>query len=853
MSILNRSLTAMTVTIALLATGTLAAVAETPAPTPTPSAAAPSAPVATDGQPTLQQMNAARNHTMGSTIAGADPGLSSASGSRLLAQAAGQPSGVQGLDVSGWQVLGMADWTRVWANGGRFAYVKATESTDFTSSQFSEQYTDSYRAGLVRGAYHFATPNTSSGAAQANFFVDHGGHWINDGRTLPPLLDIEYNPYGATCYGLSAAQMVSWIRDFSNTVRARVGRLPAIYSTTDWWTRCTGNNGGFGANPLVIARYPNDIASGAGTLPAGWSRYTMWQWNNHGVYPGDQDVFNGNVAQLLALTRSGSTAIALDSPIVGVGDLNGDGKRDLIARRGDGSLWCYAGNGKAGTQNAGMASGVRIGLGWNAFDALIGVGDYNHDGKPDLLGRQPDGSLWFYPGTGVINSTSSGFGAGVKIDTGWNAYAQLTAPGDLDGDGRPDLLARKPDGTLWFFGGTGTVEASNTGHKPGVQIGSGWQVFTQVLGIGDQNKDGIPDLAGFRNDGTVWVYAGTGGASGSWFKAGQRMTIAGLSDSDTLTAPGDVSGDGLPDLYARAFDGTLKFIPGYPLGNSGLQAAVSAGTGWTTDTVALDIGDANKDGKPDVVTRRTDGTLWLRPGTRVGAALYGTPTRIGIGWNSFAALAAPGDLNGDGAPDVLGLTADGSIWFYPGATSSGGAFSLRAGVKVGVGWPKGGRLLAGDFNGDGRADLLSVGTDGRVWFSTGRAPVAGKPVLGSAVLIGVGWNIFNAIVSPSDLDGDKRPDLVARRPDGTLWFYHGIGALSSGGVGFKAALRIGTGWGIFRSLLGAHDTNADGRMDVLGVRPDGSAWYYAGNGLTGDLLFAYSSALRVGTGWSVFQ
>ncbi len=49
---------------------------------------------------------------------------------------------------------------------------------------------------MIRGAYHFATPDTTSGAAQANYFVDHGGGWSRDGKTLPGALDIEWNPYG---------------------------------------------------------------------------------------------------------------------------------------------------------------------------------------------------------------------------------------------------------------------------------------------------------------------------------------------------------------------------------------------------------------------------------------------------------------------------------------------------------------------------------------------------------------------------------------------------------------------------------------------------------------------------------
>jgi GH25 family lysozyme M1 (1,4-beta-N-acetylmuramidase) len=204
---------------------------------------------------------------------------------------------VLGMDVSSYQ--GNVAWSTAYANGARFAYVKATEGTGYTNPYFTQQYNGSYNAGMIRGAYHFALPNSSGGATQADYFVAHGGGWSADGKTLPGALDIEYNPYsGGTCYGLSQSSMVSWIRAFSNEYHAKTGRYPVIYSTTDWWTSCTGNNSGFAStSPLWIARY----ASSAGTLPAGWGYYTFWQNADSGTFPGDQDRFNGAYSQLQAI------------------------------------------------------------------------------------------------------------------------------------------------------------------------------------------------------------------------------------------------------------------------------------------------------------------------------------------------------------------------------------------------------------------------------------------------------------------------------------------------------------------------------------------------------------------------
>jgi GH25 family lysozyme M1 (1,4-beta-N-acetylmuramidase) len=200
-----------------------------------------------------------------------------------------------GMDVSGYQ--GNVNWTTAWNNGAKFAYVKATEGTSYTNPYFTQQYNGSYNVGMIRGAYHFALPDVSSGATQADYFVAHGGGWSGDGKTLPGALDIEYNPYGATCYGLSTSGMVNWIASFSNEYRAKTGRYPTIYSSTSWWTTCTGNSSAFSTtNALWVARYNTTV----GTLPAGWGYQTIWQYADSGTFPGDQDKFNGALDRVQA-------------------------------------------------------------------------------------------------------------------------------------------------------------------------------------------------------------------------------------------------------------------------------------------------------------------------------------------------------------------------------------------------------------------------------------------------------------------------------------------------------------------------------------------------------------------------
>lgn len=219
--------------------------------------------------------------------------------SRMAARDSGgsRASGVPGVDVSNWQ--GNIDWNAVAGDGVKFAYIKATGGTGYTDSKFDDNYVDSQQSGIIRGAYHFARPADSGGARQAKFFTENGGAWSADGKTMPPMLDVEYNPSGDDCYGLSNSQMVNWIQDFSDGVKQRSGRYPVIYTTTNWWKSCTGNSGAFkDTNPLMVASWGDS----PGALPD-WPYHTIWQHTSSGTVAGiagevDRDSFNGSTSQL---------------------------------------------------------------------------------------------------------------------------------------------------------------------------------------------------------------------------------------------------------------------------------------------------------------------------------------------------------------------------------------------------------------------------------------------------------------------------------------------------------------------------------------------------------------------------
>jgi GH25 family lysozyme M1 (1,4-beta-N-acetylmuramidase) len=248
---------------------------------------------ATHTPPTAPHITHPQDDWAGSQIARHEGGIGPLAGPVPATAAAG----VTGLDVSSHQ--GEVNWATAAHDGARFAYVKATEAGSYVNPYFAQQYQGAYAAGLIRGAYHFATPSSSPGAAQANWFVNHGGGWSGDGRTLPPALDLEYNPYGQSCYDMTPAALVSWVRAFVDTVHARTKRWPVIYTSTSWWALCLHGYAGFRSDPLWIARYDPVV----GATPAGWSTWTIWQFADGGRYPGDQDEFHGTEASLRALAH----------------------------------------------------------------------------------------------------------------------------------------------------------------------------------------------------------------------------------------------------------------------------------------------------------------------------------------------------------------------------------------------------------------------------------------------------------------------------------------------------------------------------------------------------------------------
>jgi GH25 family lysozyme M1 (1,4-beta-N-acetylmuramidase) len=195
---------------------------------------------------------------------------------------------LSGVDVASFQHPNGAaiNWAQVASAGYRFAIIKGTEGNYYANPYYASDLAQAKAAGLYAAGYVFAIPNVSDGISQADYAVSHDGYTA-DGRTLPLVLDIEYDPYTSgdhtnDCYGLSHAKMAAWVTSFAAEVQRLTQQPPIIYSTADWWNRCTGRSTAFAADPLWVAAY----GVGSPPLPAGWSNWTYWQYTGDATVPG---------------------------------------------------------------------------------------------------------------------------------------------------------------------------------------------------------------------------------------------------------------------------------------------------------------------------------------------------------------------------------------------------------------------------------------------------------------------------------------------------------------------------------------------------------------------------------------
>ena len=193
---------------------------------------------------------------------------------------------VRGMDAARFQTS--VDWARAKTVGIEFAFLKATEGGDLKDIKFDDHWRRAGRAGIVRGAYHFyyfcTTPEV-----QAQFFIDTVPRTRG---TMPPVLDMEWNPFSPTCKRRpDGATVRNEMQRWMDIVTAHYGQKPIIYTTPRFY-----RENGLSAFKGVEFWLRTTAQSPAEAYPG--QSWRFWQYTATGTLPNtpgsvDINVFNG--------------------------------------------------------------------------------------------------------------------------------------------------------------------------------------------------------------------------------------------------------------------------------------------------------------------------------------------------------------------------------------------------------------------------------------------------------------------------------------------------------------------------------------------------------------------------------
>jgi hypothetical protein len=452
-------------------------------------------------------------------------------------------------------------------------------------------------------------------------------------------------------------------------------------------------------------------------------------------------------------------------------DVNGDNKPDiLVANSSDNTVSVLLNESVAGLGTAlSFARQQTFSTGRGPY--AVAMADLNGDGIPDLITADLGGDVSVLLGTFAPPTVTPIFATQTTFAVQLDPYS--VAVGDLNGDGKPDLVvANRNSNTVSVLLNTTAPGATIPTFAPQTTFAIG--SLAHIVVLGDLNGDGKLDIVTANaNSGSVSVLlnmTAPGAATPSFLP---QQTFATNSGPLGLTLA-DVNGDGKLDLITcdSDFVATVSVLlnttaPGAP--SVSFTAFKTFATGALPYSVAA--ADINGDGKPDLVVANAAGNsvsvLLNTTATGASTPSFAPQQTFATGTGSEPIAVAVGDLNGDGLPDIAvanELNGTASVLINttaPGASTT--SFSPQQTFAVGY-VPFG--VALGDLNGDGKPDLLVANLGGnniRILLNT-TAPGATTPSFATQPTIGVGAN--PPFVALTDLNGDFNPDLiVANRND----------------------------------------------------------------------------------------
>jgi hypothetical protein len=446
------------------------------------------------------------------------------------------------------------------------------------------------------------------------------------------------------------------------------------------------------------------------------------------------------------------------------------------------------------------------------------------------------GNTWTQQGLKLVGSggtAGADQGASVALSADGNT-AVIGGPGDSSGAGATWIFTRS--GSTWSqqglkLVGTGSVQPSTQGAKVALSADGNTLIMG---GYTDNSSAGAAWI--FSRSGTTWSQRGAklvgSGAVGPATQglavamSGDRRTalVGGIGDvasvgatwAYALVGPHDLNADGMSDVVWRNAEGDVAvwLMNGTQITPGPVYGPISAA--WSI----VGQRDFNGDGKADLLWSNTNGdvSIWLMNGTTVSSAVdLGV---VGNGWT----IVGNGDFNGDGHGDILWRNSNGdsSIWLMTGTATQ---VSVLSAVDLGLVPTSWSVARTGDFNGDGKTDILWRNTNGdtSIWLMTGNGTQVQVSSMTDIGLVPLSWTIAGT----GDFNGDGTSDILWHNSNGdaAIWL------MTSNGTQVQVSSThdlgvIPTSWGV--ALTG--DFNGDTMSDILwrNTNGDTSLWFMSG-------------------------
>ena len=530
---------------------------------------------------------------------------------------------------------------------------------------------------------------------------------------------------------------------------------------------------------------------------------------------------------------------------VAMGDFNRDGKLDWIVANGwDDNLWLYLGNGD-GTAALPTILPLR-----GTSPLWVASADLRGDGKSDIVVAEHDTNL-----LGVLLSNGDGtFQNELELTTPFNPDYVTVA--DINGDGHPDIIGGGTGCAFVFLGnGKGNFGAPMTSCAQNISVL--FQTppnFTTFVSFADFNQDGKLDLLISEPGDGVEMLLGDG--LGHFASPVRIVDGFALSNEEyfyfTSTAL-DFNGDGCPDAAVGDWNGKVFLFAGDCAGNFRHPATLSFMMGDVPSQ--LSVADINRDGHPDLIASgihqfgsaiSSGHQLMVSLGDGHGGFQNAQVYR---GGDNLAAFAV-GDLNGDGAPDVLSVAQNenGVYEFLNDGTGGFGSPQGRAQFSIhgnnnqeiepfNVGFDY--APLEIDVNGDGLKDVVYLDyADLEGTWSVGAALNLGARGFANPVFSTINTNKSYVVSDTAgDFHGNGRPDLLVATDPGQPGGPGGAGAVylmqNLGGGTFGSPVVVFNHANV-ETTMWAADLNGDGKQDLIVsdlVSPSGPQLYVLlGNG-----------------------